>query len=155
MDKQSFSSHKKAITIETVVRAPISRVWECWNKPEHVVKWAFTSDDWEAPKAENDLRVGGKFTITMAAKDKSASFDFSGVYNKVTDHELVEYDMDDGRHVKVEFRQLSADADVLADKPESVKIIETFDAENENPLDQQRSGWQAILDNFKKYAESI
>jgi uncharacterized protein YndB with AHSA1/START domain len=135
---------KNAITVQTVVNAPVEKVWECWNRPEHITGWAFASDDWEAPAAENDLRVGGRFKTTMAAKDKSASFDFGGVYTGVKEHELIEYDMDDGRHVKVEF----------ADSPQGVKITETFEPENTHPENVQRSGWQAILNNFKKYAEA-
>lgn len=135
---------KNAITVETIVKVPMAKVWEYWNKPEHIEQWAFASDDWEARDAENDVRVGGKFKTTMAAKDKSASFDFTGIYTAVKEHELIEYDMDDGRHVKVEFTQL----------PEGVKVIETFDPENENPEEMQRSGWQAIMDNFKKYVEN-
>lgn len=137
---------RNPITVETVVKAPIDKVWEYWNKPEHVVHWAFASDDWEAPAAENDLRTGGRFKTTMAAKDKSASFDLTGIYTNVKEHQLIEYDMDgaDKRHVKTEFAQL----------PEGVKVMVTFDPENENPEDMQRNGWQAISDNFKKYVES-
>jgi len=108
------------------------------------VHWAFASDDWEAPAAENDLRVGGRFKTTMAAKNKSTSFDFTGVYTNVTENELIEYDLDDGRHVKVAFTEL----------PNGVEITEAFEPENEFPKDMQRSGWQAILDNFKKYTEA-
>lgn len=133
-----------AITVQSVVKAPIEKVWEFWTKPEHVVHWAFASDDWEAPAAENDLRAGGRFKTTMAARDRSTSFDFTGTYTSVKEHELIEYDIDDGRHVKVEFTEL----------PEGVKITETFEPENENPEEMQRSGWQAILDNFKKHAEA-
>ncbi len=132
------------ITVQTIVNAPIERVWEYWNKPEHITGWAFASDDWEAPAADNDLRVGGKFKTTMAAKDKSESFDFTGAYTAVKEHELIEYDMDDGRHVKVEFK----------DTPDGVRVTETFDPEEDNPEEMQRGGWQAILDNFKRYAES-
>lgn len=135
---------KTPITVETVVNAPIEKVWEAWVRPEHIVKWAFAQDDWEAPSAENDVRVGGRFKTVMAAKDKSKSFDFTGTYTDVKEHELIEYDMSDGRHVKVEFTKL----------PEGVKVTETFDPESENPQDLQRSGWQAILNNFKTYAES-
>jgi uncharacterized protein YndB with AHSA1/START domain len=135
--------NKNPITVETVVKAPIEKVWEYWNKPEHIVHWAFASDDWEAPAAENDLRVGGTFKTTMAAKDKSTSFDFAGVYSAVKENELIEYDFGD-RHAKVEFTIL----------PEGVKITQTFDPENENSEEKQRSGWQAILNNFKKYVES-
>lgn len=133
-----------SITVETVVKASMSKVWDCWNMPEHIVKWAFASDDWEASAAENDVRVGGKFKTIMSAKDKSESFDFTGVYTAVKEHGLIEYDMDDKRHVKVEF----------VETPDGVKVTETFDSENENTEDVQRSGWQAILDNFKKCTES-
>jgi uncharacterized protein YndB with AHSA1/START domain len=135
---------KEAITVQTVVLAPVARVWECWNKPEYITGWSFASNDWEAPAAENDLRVGGKFKTVMAAKDKSTGFDFTGAYTAVKENECIEYDMDDGRHVKVEFE----------DTPNGVKVTETFEPENEHPLEMQHSGWQAILNNFKKYVES-
>jgi uncharacterized protein YndB with AHSA1/START domain len=133
-----------SITVRTNVKAPIDKAWEYWNKPERITHWAFASDDWEAPTAENDVRVGGKFKIAMAARDKSSAFDFTGTYTAIKENELIEYDLDDGRHVKVEFVQ----------SPDGVKITETFDPENENPEEAQRAGWQAILDNFKKYVES-
>ncbi|MBI4136743.1 SRPBCC domain-containing protein [Candidatus Roizmanbacteria bacterium] len=136
--------NKNPITVETTINAPMQKVWDYWNKPEHITKWAFADDTWKAPSAENDVRTGGKFKTVMAAKDKSAQFDFTGVYTNVNEHELIEYDMDDGRHVKVEF----------AETPEGINVTETFDPENENPEDVQRGGWQAMLDNFKKYAES-
>ncbi|MCI0454709.1 MAG: SRPBCC domain-containing protein [Candidatus Dadabacteria bacterium] len=135
---------KNPIIVKTMIRAPMAKVWEYWNKPEHVTGWAFASDDWEAPAAENDLRVGGKFKTVMAAKDKSEKFDFTGTYTAVKEHSLIEYDLDDGRHVRVEFAGL----------PEGVRITEIFEPEHENTEDIQRSGWQAILDNFKKYVES-
>lgn len=133
------------ITVQSVVKAPIEKVWESWTKPEHIVQWAFASNDWEAPAAENDLRVGGRFKTTMAAKDKSASFDFTGAYTNVKEYELIEYNIDDGRHVKVEFEELPQEG--------GVKIIEMFEPESENSKEMQRAGWQAILDSFKKYAE--
>lgn len=135
---------KKPITVQTIVNAPIEKVWEYWNGPKHIPGWAFASDDWEAPAAENDLRVGGKFKTVMAAKDGSSSFDFVGVYTAIKEHELIEYIMDDGRKVKIEFVQT----------PDGVKVMEIFDPENENIDEVQRSGWQAILDNFKKYVEA-
>jgi uncharacterized protein YndB with AHSA1/START domain len=134
---------KNPITVETVVHAPMHEVWERWNKPDHIIRWAFASEDWEAPSAENDLRPGGKFRTAMAAKDKSSSFDFSGVYTSVKQNEVIEYDMDDGRHVKVLFAQT----------PAGVRITQTFDPEQENPEEMQRAGWQSILDQFKKYVE--
>jgi uncharacterized protein YndB with AHSA1/START domain len=133
----------KPITVETVVHAPIEEVWDHWTKPEHIVRWAFASDDWEAPRAENDIRVGGRFTTVMASRDGNESFDFTGIYTDVEELELIEYDMDDGRHVKV----------VFAEESEGVRVTETFDPENENSEEVQRGGWQAILDNFKKYTE--
>ena len=136
---------KNEITVQTIVTAPIAKVWECWNKPEHITGWAFASDDWEAPAAENDLHVGGKLKTTMADKDKSSSFDFTGTYTAVRENELIAYDLDDGRQVRVEFTEL----------PEGVRITESFEPENQYPEEMQRAGWQAILDNFKKYAESI
>jgi len=133
------------ITVETIVNAPMEKVWECWNEPKHIGGWAFASDDWEAEGLENDLTVGGKFKTRMGAKDKSASFDFTGTYSAVKENELIEYNMDDGRHVKIEFKTI----------PEGVQITETFDPENENSEEKQRSGWQAILDNFKLYTEKV
>ena len=134
----------RPITVRTVVNAPIAKVWARWSEPDHITRWAFASDEWEAPAAENDLRAGGQFKTVMAAKDKSASFDFTGTYSKVIQNKLIEYDMSDGRHVKVEFKE----------SPGGVEITETFDPESENPEDMQRDGWQAILENFKKYAEN-
>ena len=136
--------NKTPITVEVTVNDVIETVWEYWNSPLHIMHWATASDEWEAPEAENDLRVGGKFRTVMAAKDGSERFDFTGIYTVVKEHELLEYDMDDRRHVKVEFAKI----------PEGVKITETFDPESENTEELQRNGWQAILDNFKKYVES-
>jgi uncharacterized protein YndB with AHSA1/START domain len=135
----------KSITVSTSVHAPVSKVWEVWNKPEHIVKWAFASDDWEAPSAENDLKVGGKFKTVMAAKDKSVSFDFGGVYTAVDENERIDYTMGDGRTVSNTFKQNGDMTDISV----------TFELENENTEDMQRGGWQAILDNFKKHTESF
>jgi uncharacterized protein YndB with AHSA1/START domain len=135
---------KETITVSTVVKAPVAKVWECWTGPIHITNWAFASDEWEAPAAENDVRVGGKFRTAMAAKDKSASFDFGGTYTSVRENELLEYDIGDSRHVKVFFE----------DSPDGVRVTETFEAENTYSKEMQRSGWQAILDNFRKYVET-
>lgn len=134
----------KTITIQSIVNAHIEKVWHAWNEPEEISKWAFASDDWEAVGIENNLKAGGQFKTIMRAKDLSSSFDFTGTYTEVIPNELIEYSMDDGRRVKIEFAQT----------PEGVKITQTFDMENENTEELQRSGWQSILDNFKKYAES-
>jgi uncharacterized protein YndB with AHSA1/START domain len=134
----------KQITVETTVNRPVEKVWECFTEPKHITQWAFASPDWHAPKATNDVRKGGKFSTTMAAKDGSASFDFEGVYDDVQAHKLIAYTMPDGRKVKTTFSQ----------QGNATKVTQTFDPETENPVDMQRSGWQAILDNFRKHAES-
>lgn len=132
------------ITVEATVNAPVAKVWEYWTKPEHITQWCQASDDWHAPKAENDVRVGGSFSTTMAAKDGSFSFDFGGVYDAVTENEVLEYTIGDGRRVWLKF---TADDD-------KTHITERFEAENQNPAEMQQAGWQAILDNFKKHTEN-
>jgi uncharacterized protein YndB with AHSA1/START domain len=136
---------RNPITVETTVNAPVAKVWEIWSGPEHIMKWNSPSPDWHTPFAENDLRTGGKFTSTMAAKDGSMSFDFAGVYSKVELHEEMAYDMADGRKVKVLFAQ----------DGEGTRVTETFDPESINAIEMQQAGWQAILDNFKSYTESL
>lgn len=133
------------ITVETTVNAPVEKVWKAWGEPQHITKWCAASDDWHAPKAENDLRAGGTFSTRMEAKDGSFGFDFGGVYDNVKKNELIEYTMGDGRKVQVTFSPSGG----------QTKIVETFDAESTNPVEMQRGGWQAILDNFKKYTETL
>ena len=132
------------ITVETVVNAPLEKAWKFFNEPEHITQWAFASDDWHAPYAENDVRTNGKFKTTMAAKDGSFSFDFEGVYTSVVPNKSIAYAMPDSRQVKVEFTTQGT----------GTKVTETFDPESENSLDMQRAGWQAILDNYRKHVES-
>jgi uncharacterized protein YndB with AHSA1/START domain len=136
--------NKPAITISATVNAPIEKVWNYWSSPEHITKWCQASDDWHAPFAENDLREGGKFLTTMAAKDGSFSFDFGGEYTKVEEHRTIEYTMSDGRKVSTEFTA----------NGNTTEIVETFDPEDTNSVEMQKNGWQAILDNFKKYTEN-
>ena len=133
------------ITVETTVNAPVEKVWKSWNVPQHIKNWCAASEDWHAPKAENDLRTGGTFSTRMEAKDGSFGFDFGGVYDNVKKNELIEYTMGDGRQVHITFSPAG----------DQTKIVETFDAEATNSVEMQRGGWQAILDNFKKYTESI
>ena len=139
-----MSDQATVITVKTTINAPVEKVWQCWSAPEHIMQWCSASDDWHAPHAENDLRPGGKFVTTMAAKDGSFSFDFEGVYDAVSIHEHISYTMSDGRKCTIDFE---GDND-------STHITESFDAESENPVEMQRAGWQAILDNFKRYAEA-
>lgn len=134
-----------AITIETNVDADIDTVWHHWNNPESITRWAFASDDWECPHAENDLRVGGRFLSRMSAKDGSSSFDFSGAYTEVAPQERIAYVMDDGRKVNIVFEKIS---------DTQTKIIETFEMENENSEELQRAGWNSILTNFKQFVET-
>ncbi len=132
------------ITIEATVKAPVEKVWAYWSEPKHITQWAFASPDWHAPYAENDARTGGKFKTTMAAKDGSFSFDFEGVYSHVEPKKVIEYGLGDGRKVKITFTAMGNET----------KVVETFNPEKENPIEMQRGGWQAILDNFKKYTET-
>lgn len=132
------------ITVECVVNAPAEKVWKYWNQPEHITQWCSASDDWHAPKAANDLKVGGNFSTRMEAKDGSFGFDFGGVYDEVKTNELIKYTMGDGRKVEVHFTP----------NGNETKIVETFDAENTHSLEMQQGGWQAILNNFKKYTEA-
>lgn len=138
------TEQNNTITVEAIINAGVEKVWEFWTNPEHITQWAFASDDWHAPYADNDPRTGGKFKTTMAAKDGSFSFDFEGVYSKVEKLALMEYAMPDGRWVKVQF---SGDN-------KTTKVTEEFVPENQNSLEMQKGGWQAILDNFKKYVEA-
>ncbi len=132
------------ITVETTVDAPVEKGWEFWTAPEHIMQWNNASDDWHTPSATNDLREGGVFTARMEAKDGSAGFDFGGTYTKVLEHKQIEYTMDDGRKVSVQFDGHGG----------HTHVTESFDPESENSIEMQREGWQAILDNFKKYTES-
>ena len=131
------------IKIEATISAAPSRVWAFWNKPEHITKWNFASDDWHCPKASNDLRVGGKYSARMEAKDGSFGFDFDVIYDEVVDQKKISYTMGDGRKVTTEFESLG----------DKTKITTVFDAEKQNSAEMQKNGWQAILNNFKKYAE--
>jgi uncharacterized protein YndB with AHSA1/START domain len=114
-----------------------------WTAPEHISKWNNASEDWHTPSAENDLRINGQFKSTMAAKDGSMSFDFGGTYTNIEENKLIEYVLGDGRKVSISF---TAQGD-------STYISETFEAEQTNPVEMQKNGWQAILNNFKKYTE--
>ncbi|MFW0717674.1 SRPBCC family protein [Pedobacter sp. N23S346] len=131
------------IKVEALVNAPVEKVWTFWTDPKHIIKWTFASIDWHAPYAENDLRVEGKFKTKMAAKDGSVSFDFEGIYKLVEAHKRIAYGLGDGRQVEISFEEVDG----------KTLVVEVFDPEDQNPLDMQQIGWQAILDNFKKYAE--
>ncbi len=131
------------ITVETIVKAPVAKVWSAYTTPDDIKHWNTASDDWHTTKSTVDLRVGGAFTSRMEAKDGSFGFDFAGTYTKIVPNELIEYSFGD-RNGAVEF---IADAN-------GVTVRVTFDAESENPVVQQRQGWQAILNNFAKHVEA-
>ncbi|MDP4128289.1 MAG: SRPBCC family protein [Bacillota bacterium] len=132
------------ITIETIVNRDMNHVWTCWTDPKHIMEWNNASEDWHTPSAENDLRVSGTFTYKMAAKDGSFSFDFGGVYDEVQYGKRISYTIGDGRKVAIDFVEFDG----------GVKVTETFEAEETHSLEMQQGGWQAILDNFKHYAET-
>ena len=133
----------KSITVETSIEAPVEKVWTCFTDPSHITKWNNASPEWHTPKAVNDLHMGGTFNYRMESKDGKEGFDFTGTYDEVIPHKLIRYTMEDGRKVSVIFEQ----------KNGATHVTETFDPETENSLDLQRQGWQAILDNFKRYVE--
>lgn len=138
------TSEKVTITVKAEISAPIEKVWKCWTSPEYITRWNQASDDWHSPHAINDLRVGGKFNYRMEAKDGSFGFDFWGIYSKVEHYKSIEFTLGDDRRVQVDFTSIG----------DKTLVVETFEAENENSLELQQTGWQAILDNFKKIAEA-
>jgi uncharacterized protein YndB with AHSA1/START domain len=133
-----------AITVGTSVKAPIEKAWLYFNEPDHILKWGTPSPDWHTVRATSDLRVGGQFNYRMEAKDGSSGFDFAAVYDEVVPNEKIAYTMSDGRKVTTTFSQ----------EGDMTKITTVFDPESQNPIEMQRGGWQAILDNFKKYVEA-
>lgn len=132
------------ITVETLVKAEPKTVWAAWNDPEDIKQWNAASDDWHTTRSTVDLREGGMFSARMEARDGSEGFDFAGTYTRVVAGKLIEYRMEDGRNVAVEFTE-GADG---------VRVRETFDAETEHDPQHQRQGWQAILDNFARHVEA-
>lgn len=132
------------ITIKASISAPIDKVWNYWVLPEHITRWNFATSTWQCPRASNDLRVGGKYSARMEAKDGSFGFDFCATYDEVELHKKISYTMEDGRQATTSF----------ATQQGTTTVTTTFDAEGTNPVEMQRQGWQAILDNFKSYAEA-
>ncbi len=133
----------QAITVETIVAAPIDKVWHAYTTPEDIMQWNAASDDWHTTSATVDLREGGIFSSRMEAKDGSMGFDFAGTYTRIETNKLIEYDFGD-RHAMIEF----------SPGPDGVRVSVTFDAEDDNSIEMQRGGWQAILDNFKHHVEA-
>lgn len=138
------TSNNSRVTVEASIQAPVEKVWKYWTEPKHITKWNSASEDWHCPSAENDLRVGKRFSSRMEAKDGSFGFDFGGVYDEVKINEAIAYTLGDGKKVDITF----------ISQGKETKVIETFDPESSNPIEMQKGGWQAILDNFKKYTET-
>jgi len=132
------------ILVQATISEGIDKVWDYYTNPEHITNWNFASDDWHCPHASNEMSVGGKYSARMEAKDGSFGFDFEAVYDEVEPNKQFSYTMTDGRKVKVTFYELN--------HMTTVKI--NFDAETENSIEMQKTGWQAILDNFKEYVEA-
>lgn len=137
------TNNKAKVTVQAVIQAPVEKVWTYWTEPVHITKWNQASEVWHAPKAENDLRIGGTFVTRMEAKDGSMGFDFGGTYDVVKQHEAIGYTMEDGRRVDIAF----------VDKGSETEVIETFDLESTHSAEMQQAGWQAIMDHFKAYTE--
>lgn len=136
------SSPMTPITISKTISKPVQKVWDYFNLPEHIVHWNFAHESWHCPKAENELQVGGKLKTRMEAKDGSFGFDFEGTYDEIIPSKLIRYHMEDGRKVEIRFDEIDQD---------TTKVTEIFDPETMNPIEMQREGWNAILQNFHRY----
>jgi uncharacterized protein YndB with AHSA1/START domain len=134
---------KQQITIDATIAAPVERVWDAFTTPADITQWNFASDDWCCPNADADLRVGGNYRARMEAKDGSFGFDFEAVYEEVEPCKAITLAMGDGRKARTTFETVGT----------GTKVTTVFDAETQNPIDMQRDGWQAILNNFKSYVE--
>lgn len=132
------------ISIETEVEASPATVWGAWVTPEDIIRWNFAMEEWCCPKAEINLEVGGTFNYRMEAKDGSMGFDFEGAFTKVDPNKSIHFELEDNRVVTVDFLETT----------NGVRVVETFEAEDENSAEQQRQGWLKILENFKKHVEN-
>ena len=135
---------RTVITVQTTIAAPKEKVWAFWTTPAHITQWNFAAETWHCPKAENDLRVGGRFSYRMEAKDGSMGFDYAGIHSAVEEAKSLAFALDDGRTVQVHFSTVK----------DGTLVMETFEADASQPADMQQQGWQAILENFRKYVES-
>ncbi len=140
-----MSETKTLITVEALVNAPVEKVWKCWADPAHITQWNFADPSWHCPSAENDFRVGGKYSARMEARDGSFGFEFWSTYDKIENEKLLELTMGDGRYWKTTFES----------KGDATLVTEVFEAEKENPVEMQKGGWQSILNNFKSYTEKL
>ena len=132
------------ISIETTINEPLETVWTAWTTPEDITQWNFASDDWICPKAEIEIKQGGSFNYRMEAKDGLMGFDFCGIFSIIEEPNKIEYVLEDDRKVLITFSETD----------QGIKLVEAFDAEDEHSAEQQKQGWQSILNNFKQYVES-
>ena len=132
------------ISIENQINAPIEKVWDFYTQPKHITQWNFADPTWHCPSATNDMRIGGTYSARMEAKDGSFGFDFEAIYDEIKSGQHFSYVMPDDRKVEVSFENTG----------DQTRVSIVFDAENQNPVDMQKAGWQSILDNFKRYSES-
>lgn len=139
------SSDKVFVTVECVVNVPVDKAWDLWTEASHITKWNFASPEWHAPRAESDLRIGGKYVTRMEAKDGSCGFDCEGVYDEIETHQLIKSHFTDGREIEVTFSTVNG----------QTKVTQTFQIEEVNSAEMQRGGWQNIMNNFKAYAECV
>lgn len=137
--------NREKVTVQQTVNLPVEKAWEIWTEPKHIQEWNNASDEWQTTDVVNDLKVGGKFSSRMGAKDGSAGFDFGGTYDEIDPYKKIVYTMGDGREVHITF---------MAQNDRTV-IQETFYTEDVNPVEMQKEGWQSILDRFKMYAENL
>ncbi len=133
------------ITIKTQVKGNVQQVWNAYTNPQHIINWNFATPEWHCPAATNDLRIGGEYFTRMEAKDGSFGFDFKAIYKEVKPEQSFVYVLEDGREVSVSFTP----------QGDTTEIVIVFDPESQNPIEMQQAGWQAILDNFKRYAENL
>lgn len=136
---------KVILTVEATIQAPVSKVWEIWTTPAHIMQWNHASDDWHCPAVSNNLSAGGDFSYTMSAKDGSVTFDFAGRYTRVDPHKVIQYTISDGRNVEVTF----------SNQGDHTHVVEYFEAEDVHSPEIQIAGWQMILNNLKKYTETL
>lgn len=132
------------IELKTTINAPVYKVWSCFTLPEHIINWNFASEGWYCPKAENDLKPGGKFNYRMEARDDDIGFDLMGIYDTIISLKRISYHLEDNRNVEILFEEFEG----------YTTVTEIFDTEEQNPIEIQSQGWQAILDNFRRYTEN-
>lgn len=135
--------NSEKITIQSIINAKKKKVWDYYTLPVHIVNWNFADPSWHCPHAENDLRIGGRYSARMEAKDGSFGFDFEAIYKEIIDEKQFKYEFD-GREAAVIFKSLG----------DQTEVEINFDSETENPIELQKNGWQSILNNFKNYTEA-